>query len=65
MIYYNVKGDLVMFAALMLLAANSPQTGDRFPRGLLLIIIVAAILLAVGTAVFDRKKGDDDDDDEE
>ena len=52
-----------MFAALMLLAANSPQTGDRFPRGVLFMIIVAAILLAVGTAIFAKKIGGDSDDD--
>ena len=38
-----------MLATLMLLAANVPQTGDRFPRGVLFIIIAAAILLAVGS----------------
>jgi LPXTG-motif cell wall-anchored protein len=60
------KEDNIMINALMLIAANSPQTGDTFPRGVILIIIIAAVILAVGTAVFAKKKGgnDDEDDDE-
>jgi hypothetical protein len=62
-----IKEKMIMLNTLMLIAANIPQTGDTFPRGVIFIIIIAAVVLAFGTAVFAKKKGgnDDDEDDDE
>ena len=64
--YTVKKEDYIMINTLMLIAANTPKTGDTFPRGIIFVIIIAAVILAVGTAVFAKKKGgnDDEDDDE-
>lgn len=55
-----------MLDTLMMMAANIPQTGDNFPKGILIAVIIGAVILAVGTAVFaKRTSGSSDDDDEE
>lgn len=42
--------------ALTLLAADAPQTGDNFPKGILIAVVVIAALAAIITAVASNKK---------
>ena len=45
-----------MINALTLLAANAPQTGDNFPKGILIAVVLIAAVAAVLTALASKKK---------
>ena len=45
----------IMTTALVL-AANAPQTGDNFPKGILIAVVVIAAIAAVITAVASNMK---------
>jgi hypothetical protein len=49
-----------MINALTLLAADAPQTGDNFPKGILIAVVLIAAVAAVLTALASKKKNDDD-----
>ena len=40
----------------LLLAANVPQTGDNFPKGILIAVVVIALIAAIVTAVLSKKE---------
>ena len=45
-----------MMNTMMILAANAPQTGDNFPKGVLIAVVLIAAVAAVLTAVLSKKK---------
>ena len=47
------------FTTALVLAANAPQTGDNFPKGILIAVVIIAAAAAVLTAVASKKKDDD------
>ena len=45
-----------MINALTLLAADAPQTGDNFPKGILIGVLVLAVAAAVVAGMMSNKK---------